>query len=67
MKNEELTKALKNVIKDDAEDWGNALNDAAWQFIESYQKITPCPPFLFNNCKSMIRDAVLKYIEKVEL
>lgn len=42
----------------DAEAWGNALNAAAWEFIEQ------CPEksaLVFNTCKPALRAAILKY------
>ncbi len=47
----------------DARDWGNALNDAAWSFTNEYGP--DMPPFLFNNCKRMVRAAILKYAESL--
>lgn len=60
----ETTLAL---IKSDAETYGNALNEAAWAFIEAYRSRTgdAVPPRLFNNCKALLRDAILKYVETV--
>jgi hypothetical protein len=42
----------------DAEQWGDALNEAAWEFIDK------CPEksvLLFNTAKGALRDAILKY------
>lgn len=47
---------------DDAEKWGNALNEAAWTFIET------CPEkstLLFNTAKGALRAAILRYAEVV--
>jgi hypothetical protein len=47
---------------DDAKNWGSALNEAGWTFIET------CPEksaLLFNNCKSSLREAILKYASLV--
>jgi hypothetical protein len=46
----------------DAETWGNALNEAAWTFVDE------CPEksaLLFNNTKGPLRAAILKYAELV--
>ena len=46
----------------DAEQWGAALNEAAWEFIHE------CPEksvLLFNNCKAPLRAAILKYAKAV--
>ena len=48
--------------KHDAESWGDALNEAAWVFVEQ------CPEksaLLFNNTKAPLRAAILKYAELV--
>jgi hypothetical protein len=47
---------------DDAEKWGNALNEAGWEFIEV------CPEkstTLFNHVKPALRAAILKYASVV--
>ncbi|MFA7188504.1 MAG: hypothetical protein WC117_00280 [Sphaerochaetaceae bacterium] len=47
----------------DAENWGTALNNAAWVFNEA------CPEksaLLFNNLKAPLRAAILKYLGEVE-
>jgi hypothetical protein len=46
----------------DAENYGNALNEAAWVFVDE------CPEksvLLFNNTKAPLRAAILKYAEAV--
>lgn len=56
-----------NQIKDftrDAEEWGSALNEAAWKFIDV------CPEksaTLFNTCKGALREAILVYASKITL
>lgn len=49
---------------DDATEWGSALNDASWAFIDAYRQHmgegVPAP--LFNSSKSLIRVAILRYI-----
>lgn len=48
---------------DDAVNYGNALNEAAWVFIEE------CPEksaLLFNNTKKPLRAAILKYAEVLD-
>ena len=51
--------AIKDIRKD-AEEWGTALNAAAWVFIEE------CPEksaLLFNTAKETLRSAILKYLD----
>lgn len=46
----------------DAENWGNALNEASWKFVEV------CPEksaLLFNHCKTALREAILLYANRV--
>lgn len=46
----------------DAEEWGEALNEAAWAFIDA------CPEksvLLFNHAKTSLRTAFLRYAEAV--
>ena len=50
------------LVRKDAEEWGSALNAASWEFIEN------CPEksaLLFNHCKTSLRLAILKYLDKV--
>jgi len=47
----------------DAQEWGNALNDAGWAFLDN------CPEksaLLFNTVKPALREAILVYLERVE-
>lgn len=56
-------KPKKIDYKNDANTWGNALNEAAWTFIDE------CPEkstLLFNNCKNALRAAIITYIDHVE-
>lgn len=46
----------------DARDYGDALNDAAWVFIDECLEKSA---LLFNNCKVPLRSAILKYAEIV--
>jgi len=49
--------------KHDAENWGDALNEAGWTFLDA------CPEkssLLFNNCKPALRAAILKYLERID-
>ena len=57
-----------NVNKSDAEEWGNALNEASWELIHSYQRnINELhPPGFFNNSKTILRDAILAYFKALE-
>lgn len=60
---ETVNKFVQIDYKKDAEDWGNALNEAAWTFIME------CPEksgLLFNNTKAPLRAAIAKYLELVE-
>lgn len=54
-------------LREDAEQWGNALNEAAWEFIKAYQRQIgqPVNALLFNNCKTILRNAILTYLETV--
>lgn len=54
--------------KDDAEKWGGALNEAGWVFLEEYRKVMgeEASAKFFNSCKTMLRPAILAYIERVE-
>ncbi len=50
-------------FRKDAEDWGNALNEASWAFIEN------CPEksaLLFNYCKPALRTAILVYLDHAQ-
>lgn len=49
-------------VRSDAENWGNALNEAAWLFVDV------CPEkstLLFNHAKASLRTAILKYLDLV--
>lgn len=52
----------------DAKDWGDALNDAGWKFDEVYQKVmgTPTPGRLFNTAKSILRECIIEYSDKLK-
>ncbi len=50
-------------LKQDADQWGGALNEASWAFIET------CPEksaLLFNSAKGSLRVAIATYINAVE-
>lgn len=51
----------------DAANYGEALNEAAWAFVESYNKHTGEHPsgVLFNNTKSILREAILTYLAAI--
>ena len=57
-----LLKAVKTIIKKDAEDYGDALNEASWAFDEAYREVMGkgTDAKLFNNMKSMVRRSILK-------
>ena len=59
--------AARAEVANDAENWGNALNAASWEFVETYQKQfgEPVSAKLFNYGKGMIRSAILKYIRSL--
>lgn len=62
LENAKLTKQLK-VIREDATNWGDALNDASWVFVDV------CPEKsvkLFNNTKEPLRAAILRYLDHIE-
>jgi len=61
--------SIKEEIKNDAINWGNALNESGWTFMDVYEKHTgkKVDARLFNSAKSIIRECILTYIEKVEL
>lgn len=47
----------------DAKEWGNALNEAGWAFLDN------CPEksaLLFRTVKPALREAILVYLERVE-
>lgn len=49
-------------VRLDAENWGKALNEAAWEFVDT------CPEksaLLFNHAKTSLRTAILKYLDIV--
>jgi len=64
-----LEGSIRKAIKKDAVEFGNALNDAGWKFNEAYQKIMGESPSgkLFNNCKAILRECIIEYIEKVKI
>ena len=45
----------------DAEQWGKALNAAAWEFVDAWPDGCLIPPIVWNNLKAMLRKAILKY------
>ena len=52
----------------DAENWGNALNEAGWTFIEAFPKKDEATnTAVWNYAKTALRSAILKYAEVVEL
>ena len=59
----------KEQIKLDADKFGPALNSACWEFDQMYFSIMeePTPAKLFNNMKSILRYAIIHYVEKVEV
>lgn len=52
----------------DAREWGPALNEAAWEFLERWRSVTgePVPSGAFNDIKSLLRDAILVYEAEIE-
>lgn len=54
-------------LKEDAQIYGVALNDAGWEFQDAYHEITgsSTDAKLFNNTKAILRSVIIKYIERV--
>ena len=52
----------------DAREWGNALNDASWKFTETYRSVMGYPESgrLFNSVKTILREAILEYAQKLK-
>lgn len=69
MKVEVSNKTIKEVMAKDAKEWGDALNSAGWEYLDAYRKITGKAESVevFNNGKAILREAILKYIEKLEI
>lgn len=62
--NTKTNSSVQNInYKKDAETWGGALNEAAWEFIDNSPEKSA---LLFNTCKGSLRAAILKYLEHVE-
>ena len=57
----------RQAVFSDAEKWGDALNDAAWEYIESFRKHTGenMSGHHWNNAKVIIRDVILTYADRV--
>lgn len=57
-----------NKYKEDAEKWGNALNEVSWYFDELWREHfkIPMPFIVFNMSKTVLRAVILKYIELVD-
>jgi hypothetical protein len=52
-------------VSNDAETWGNKLNDAAWAAFHAWDKnlMGPMTGAIHNNLKSLIRVAILEYLK----
>lgn len=57
--------ATCSACRADAENWGNALHEAAWEYIAAYQEITgeKMTGHHWNNAKTILRRAMLKYFD----
>lgn len=57
--------AERERLKADAENWGNALNEAAWAATEAYRRHTGQvePAIFFNHAKGILRDALAVYFK----
>jgi hypothetical protein len=55
----------QTLITKDAEEWGNKLNEASWAAYYSWLEgnLGPMPSIVFNNLKTIVRAAILKYLE----
>ncbi len=53
-----------SACKEDAEKWGNALNEAGRAFDEAYRAVLgePTTARLFNNLKPILREAIMVYV-----
>jgi hypothetical protein len=47
-------------IKKDAEEWGPALNEAAWSVLVAHGKTER-----FNDVKSVVRASILSYLKEI--
>jgi hypothetical protein len=56
---------MNEPVTQDAERWGTRLNDASWAVIEAWnpELMGPMTGGIFNNMKSLVRIAILKYLE----
>lgn len=54
-------------LKSDAENWGNALNEAGWEMLAEYKRLgVNVSGDVFNHSKKALRAAILKYFETLE-
>ena len=63
-----LTNEIISKVKEDAINYGSALNEADWEFDKEYSKVMKAPTEakLFNNCKSILRKAIIKYLDTLQ-
>ena len=55
-------------LKEDALNYGNALNEAGWAFIDAHAalKLGNIRGHLFNNLKSLLRSSIIVYLEALK-
>ena len=60
---EAMVAAERERLINDAAEWGDALNSAAWALTEAYRKHTGKvdPPVFFNHSKAILRDGIAAY------
>lgn len=61
----EAMRANQAGLRNDADKFGNALNEAGWAFVDAYRHHMgeSEPPLLFNNCKSILRESILAFLD----
>lgn len=59
---------LYALAKADAQDWGDALNEAGWRYAEAFREIIgePTSAAHWNNGKRVLREALLAFFTRVE-
>lgn len=64
----EQDKARLTLAIEDAEKWGNALNEASWEMVSAYRSVmqeTESAKF-WNNSKTILRAALLKFFDSIK-
>jgi len=64
-----ISETIKKAILHDVENWGGALNSASWKYIDTYRVVMNDNETseLFNNNKIILREAIIEYINKLEI